>query len=51
MGINQGLQPIASYNYGAKQPDRIKQVVKLALYIRRSSGLLDQSSEFYFQVR
>ena len=31
MGINQGLQPIASYNYGAKQPDRIKQVVKLAL--------------------
>lgn len=31
MGINQGLQPIASYNYGAKQPDRIKQVVKLSL--------------------
>lgn len=31
MGINQGLQPIASYNYGARQPERIKQVVKLAL--------------------
>ena len=35
MGINQGLQPIASYNYGAKQPDRIKQVVKLALIYHR----------------
>lgn len=31
MGINQGLQPIVSYNYGARQPERIKQVVKLAL--------------------
>lgn len=31
MGINQGMQPIASYNYGAKQPMRIKEVVKLSL--------------------
>ena len=31
MGINQGMQPIASYNYGAKQPIRIKEVVKLSL--------------------
>lgn len=31
MGINQGMQPIASYNYGAKQPKRIKEVVKLSL--------------------
>lgn len=31
MGINQGMQPIASYNYGAKQPVRIKSVVKFSL--------------------
>ena len=33
MGINQGLQPIASYNYGARQPERIKQVVKFSVYL------------------
>ena len=31
MGINQGLQPIISYNYGARHSDRIKQALKLAL--------------------
>jgi len=31
MGVNQGMQPIASYNYGAQKNQRIKEVVKLAL--------------------
>lgn len=29
-GINQGLQPILGYNYGAAKANRVKQVVKLA---------------------
>ena len=40
MGINQGMQPIASYNYGAKQPDRIKQVVKLSLIYTTVIGVI-----------
>lgn len=31
MGINQGMQPIAGYNYGAQRYDRVRRVVKLAL--------------------
>lgn len=30
MGINQGMQPIAGYNYGAQRIDRLMQVVKYA---------------------
>lgn len=29
-GVNQGLQPIAGYNYGAKFYDRVKKVLKLS---------------------
>lgn len=29
MGFNQGMQPIAGYNYGAKQYSRVKEVFKL----------------------
>lgn len=29
MGFNQGMQPIAGYNYGARQYSRVKQVFKL----------------------
>lgn len=32
MGINQGMQPIAGYNYGAQQFDRVRKVLKLALF-------------------
>lgn len=32
MGINQGMQPIAGYNFGAKQYDRVTRVLKLAIY-------------------
>ncbi len=32
IGITQGMQPIASFNYGAKQYDRVKKVVKYALF-------------------
>lgn len=31
MGINQGMQPIAGYNYGAQQTDRLMRVLKLAM--------------------
>ncbi len=31
MGINQGMQPIAGYNYGAKQYDRVKQSLRLSI--------------------
>ena len=31
MGINQGMQPIAGYNYGARQYDRMLHVLKLSM--------------------
>lgn len=31
MGINQGMQPIAGYNYGAMQLDRMMRVLKLSI--------------------
>ena len=31
MGLNQGMQPIASFNYGAKNYDRVKKVIFLSL--------------------
>lgn len=31
MGLNQGMQPIAGYNYGSQQIDRLMQVVKLSI--------------------
>lgn len=31
IGLNQGLQPIVSFNYGAKQHHRVKESVKLAI--------------------
>ncbi len=31
IGINQGMQPIAGYNYGAQKIDRLMRVVKLAM--------------------
>ena len=32
MGITQGMQPIAGYNYGAQQFDRVTWVLKLSIY-------------------
>jgi Na+-driven multidrug efflux pump len=32
MGITQGMQPIAGYNYGAQQYSRVTQVLKLAIW-------------------
>ena len=32
IGISQGMQPIASFNYGARRYDRVKQVMKLSLF-------------------
>lgn len=48
MGINQGLQPIASYNYGANQPERIKQVIKLALIYTTIIGAVGSMTGFLF---
>lgn len=31
-GITQGLQPIAGYNYGAKQFDRVEKVLKMTIF-------------------
>ncbi|MCQ2138962.1 MAG: MATE family efflux transporter [Bacteroidales bacterium] len=31
MGLNQGMQPIAGYNYGARQYSRVKEVFKLTV--------------------
>ena len=33
MGLAQGAQPILSFNYGAKRPDRMKQVVRYNLLV------------------
>ena len=33
MGVNQGMQPIAGYNYGSQQLDRMMHVVKLAIMV------------------
>lgn len=32
MGVNQGMQPIAGYNYGARRYDRLMGVLKLAVF-------------------
>ncbi len=32
MGLNQGMQPIAGYNFGARQYDRVLRVLKLTIY-------------------
>ena len=32
MGLNQGMQPIAGYNFGAQQYHRVNQVLKLTIY-------------------
>ena len=32
-GVNQGAQPIIGFNYGAKQYDRVKKTLKLAMFV------------------
>lgn len=32
MGVNQGMQPIAGYNFGARQYSRVTEVLKLSIY-------------------
>ncbi len=32
MGLNQGMQPIAGYNFGAQQYPRVNQVLRLTIY-------------------
>lgn len=40
MGITQGAQPIIGYNYGAKQYNRVKKTVKLALSVAMSYTII-----------
>lgn len=65
IGISQGMQPIASFNYGAKQYGRVREVFLLAirwggmvslasflcfqLFPRQIIGLFGSGSEAYFQ--
>ena len=54
IGLSQGMQPIASFNYGAKNYARVRQVYGLAfacfqLIPRPIIGLFGEGSEMYFQ--
>lgn len=64
IGIGQGMQPIISFNYGAKQYERVRKVLKLSLnassiicifafvlfqaFPRQIIGLFGDGSEMYF---
>uniref|UniRef100_UPI0040568A33 MATE family efflux transporter n=1 Tax=Agathobacter sp. TaxID=2021311 RepID=UPI0040568A33 len=64
IGISQGTQPIISFNYGAKQYDRVRQALRLALFSgsaicigaflifrifpRQIIGMFGDGSELYF---
>ena len=47
IGLSQGMQPIASFNYGAKNYARVRQVY--GLIPRPIIGLFGEGSEMYFQ--
>ncbi|HZJ57070.1 MAG TPA: MATE family efflux transporter [Clostridia bacterium] len=47
IGISQGMQPIASFNYGARKFDRVKGVYKLAI---RSGFVISTVAFLSFQV-
>ena len=38
LGLNQGMQPIAGYNFGARQYDRVTSVLKLTVFL--ASGIM-----------
>ena len=46
IGISQGMQPIASFNYGAKKYDRVKGVYKIAI----RSGLVVSITAFILPI-
>lgn len=54
MGLNQGMQPIAGYNYGSQQFDRLMSVVKLAIIsatVMMTSGWLVAMFAPYYCAR
>lgn len=54
MGLNQGMQPIAGYNYGSQQFDRLMSVVKLAIIsatVMMTSGWLVAMFAPYYCTR
>ena len=40
LGIVQGAQPLASFNYGARQYDRVRETIRLSLYVVLTIGLV-----------
>ncbi|GAU75833.1 MATE family efflux transporter [Fusibacter sp. 3D3] len=49
-GLNQGSQPIIGFNYGAKQYDRVKQTLKLAIYAATAICLVAFIATQFFTV-
>ncbi len=54
-GIGQGAQPIISYNYGAKNADRVKQAFKVFLiicfgYVFVFGGLIELFPKFFINI-
>ncbi len=47
IGISQGMQPIASFNYGAKKYDRVREAVKTALF---AGGVISIVAFLLFQI-
>ncbi|MCY1152315.1 MAG: MATE family efflux transporter [Sphaerochaetaceae bacterium] len=47
-GMNQGLQPIIGYNFGAKKNDRVKEVLKVAIMITTLIGFVFSLIAFIF---
>lgn len=48
MGINQGMQPIAGYNYGAQQYDRVTKVLKYSILYGTLTMTLSWTLCFWF---
>jgi len=47
-GINQGVQPIIGYNYGARQYDRVREALKIAILVASTIAVFGFVSIFFF---
>lgn len=48
IGLAQGLQPLAGYNYGAKQYDRVRHTIRLTFSVAALAGVLAGIASFVF---
>ena len=48
MGFNQAVQPLASYNYGAGQPQRVRKVLSLGIFYTTAAGLIATTAGLLF---